>query len=479
MKNTSKFISLALALVLLISSAFTVLSTAAEGESEQVDILAQNVLYNDKVSVTYAVDVAVDDALSVKVSYYYESAPAVLYEAALLDTSNPQYLYTVTDDNGTPDDDTDDATVSYPTFATEGFAPHNFTDVIYAVAYVGDSVPENATYKRYSVAEYLYAQLYKNGFDGKTEADGDDYLRKVHYENMLAYSASAQTLFDKEETSIDAYTYVYFANGDGTVNGAACGLYENSAELTVSYTGANEAIKGWSVNDGKSYVVGKTDAKVTAEGEYMCLKALEKVPNIILNPNNAVGTTIDVVKDPAEGGTKENVMLIQDPGTSALDGTNWATVGMDVVDASSNVYVFESDVFIPAGQGNGQELISFSFMAADGSIVSRFFIGVNGDILRIKENNSSVSGNQIVATAQTKGDWFTFKIVLTNGATPTVAISIDGVAIEDTNGYLNSYYTANAGKDVANYFQIGFMNQLAVDAYFDNVSYTQGVAAAE
>ena len=78
---------------------------------------------------------------------------------------------------------------------------------------------------------------------------------------------------------------------------------------------------------------------------------------------------------------------------------------------------------------------------------------------------------------QTKGDWFTFKIVLTNGATPAVAISIDGVAIDDANGYLNSYYTANAGKEAADYFQIGFMNQLAVDAYFDNVSYTQGVAA--
>ncbi|MBO5316324.1 MAG: hypothetical protein J6B48_07850, partial [Clostridia bacterium] len=390
----------------------------------------------------------------------------------LLDTTVENNLYIV--DNG------DGTKTSYPTFATLGFAPQNFTDVVFAVAYKGDSVPADAQYKEYSVAEYLYSRLYKDDFINKTEADGVDYTRKLHYENTLAYGETAQMLLDKNETLITDYSYVYFPEKDGILDGITgntSGLYANGTAFTVSYVGENSAVKGWGVNGGKSYVVGTSNVPVTAEGVLMSFTALEKVPNIVLNPNNQVETTIDVVDDPAEGGTKENVMLIQDPGTSALESTNWATVGMDVVDASSNVYVFESDIFIPTAQGNGQELISFSFMAADGSIVSRFFIGVNGDILRIKENNSSVSGNQIVATAQTKGDWFTFKIVLTNGATPAVAMYIDGVAIDDANGYLNSYYTANAGKNVADYFQIGFMNQLAVDAYFDNVSYTQGVVA--
>lgn len=472
MKSTNKIISLCLSLVFIISFALCISVGAVEAEeSNKVEILAQNVVYNEKVSVAYAVDATIEEAVNgeVKVAYYLAADPSKVYEAELLDTTVENNLYIV--DNG------DGTKTSYPTFATLGFAPQNFTDVVFAVAYKGDSVPADAQYKEYSVAEYLYSRLYKDNFINKTEADGVDYTRKLHYENTLAYGETAQMLLDKNETLITDYSYVYFPEKDGTANGKATGLYEKDTDFAVTYTGTAN-VAGWNINDGESIVEG-TSATVTATGDVMSFMAVANTatPNIVMNPNSTTGTKIEWAEDPAEGGTRDDVIHVTDPGTASADSTNWATVGMDVVDASSNVYVFESDIFIPAAQGNGQELISFSFMAADGTIVSRFFIGVNGDILRIKENNSSVSGNQIVATAQTKGDWFTFKIVLTNGATPAVAISIDGVAIDDANGYLNSYYTANAGKEAADYFQIGFMNQLAVDAYFDNVSYTQGVAA--
>lgn len=470
MKNTVKFIYLCLSLVLIITSAVCITVSAAETTDGQVKILAQNVVYDEKVSVAYAVDATIEEAESgeVKVSYYLATNPAKVYEAELLDTTVETNLYIV--DNG------DGTKTSYPTFATLGFAPQNFTDVVFAVAYKGDTVPADAQYKEYSVAEYLYSRLYKDDFINKTESDGDNYTRKLHYENMLAYGETAQMLLNKNETLITDYSYVFFPEKDGTVDGKATGLYEKDTDFAVTYTGTAN-VAGWNINDGESIVEGKSTT-VTATGDVMSFMAVANTatPNIVMNPDSTVDTVIEWAEDPAEGGTRENVIYITDPGTASADSTNWATVGVDVVDESSNVYVFESDIYIPAAQGNGQELISFSFMAADGSIVSRFFIGVNGDILRIKENNSSASGNNLVATTQGKGDWFAFKIVLTNDSTPTVAMYIDGVAIEDANGHLNSYYTANAGKDIADYFQIGFMNQLAVDAYFNNVSFTQGVA---
>ena len=477
MKRTIKAITVALAVMLLACSVFAFGASAnTEEETNTVDILAQNLYYEDLVSVLYAVDVPLEDAENVTVQYYYASNPDVKYEAVLLDTTNPNYVCTVKLDDNTE--------VKYPCFRTAGFAAHNFTDVVYAVAYTGDVAPTNPVYKEYSVAEYLYSRLYKDDFINKTEADGDDYTRKMHYENLMAYGETAQMLFDKEETLITDYSFVYFPEKDGILNGITdktSGLYAKDTSFAVTYTGTAN-VAGWNVNGGDLIVEGK-DATVTATGDLMSFVAVASTatPNIVMNPDSSVDTTIEWAEDPA-GERTDNVIHVTDPGTASAsdtaNNTNWATVGMDVLDETSNVYVFESDIYVPAAQGNGQELVSFTFMAEDGSIVSRFFIGVSGDILRIKETNSSNgTTNNLVATTQGKGDWFTFKIVLTNGETPTVAMYIDGVAIEDADGYLNSYYTANAGKDIADYFQIGFMNYLAVDAYFDNVSFTQGVAA--
>ena len=243
MKRTSKFLFLCLSLTLIVGAALGISVSATETEGNgQIDILAQNVVYGEKVSVAYAVDASVEDAVAgkVKVSYYLATEPSVVYKAELRDTTVSTNLYTVTDDNGTPDDTTDDTTVSYPVFATLGFAPQDFTDVVFAVAYTGDSVPEGATYKEYSVAEYLYSKLYKDGFINKTETDigldGKDYKRKVHYENMMAYGASAQDLIDGEtETLITDYCYLYTEKDSAIkVNGVSSTLVAPGTEVTFS-----------------------------------------------------------------------------------------------------------------------------------------------------------------------------------------------------------------------------------------------------
>lgn len=469
MKRTIKAITVALAVMLLACSVFAFGASAnTEEETNTVDILAQNLYYEDLVSVLYAVDVPLEDAENVTVQYYYASNPDVKYEAVLLDTTNPNYVCTVKLDDNTE--------VKYPCFRTAGFAAHNFTDVVYAVAYTGDVAPTNPVYKEYSVAEYLYSRLYKDDFINKTEADGDDYTRKMHYENLMAYGETAQMLFDKEETLITDYSFVYFPEKDGILNGITgktSGLYAKDTSFAVTYTGTAN-VAGWNVNGGDLIVEGK-DATVTATGDLMSFVAVASTatPNIVMNPDSVVDTTIEWAEDPA-GERTDNVIHVTDPGTASEDGTNWATVGMEVLDASSNVYVFESDIYIPTTYTAGPQLISFTFMNSSEKPLSRFFIGASDTALNLRENNSSVSGNQTVSEVATTGTWFTLKIVLTNGDVPTTEVYINNVKVE--NDYLNGYYTANVG-DVADYFQIGFMNQRAIDAYFDNVSYTQGVAA--
>lgn len=236
MKRTIKAITVALAVMLLACSVFAFGASAnTEEESGAVKILAQNLYYDDLVSVLYAVDVPLENAENVTVQYYYASNPDVKHEAVLLDTTNPNYVCTKTLENGTE--------VKYPCFRTDGFAAHNFTDKVYAIAYIGDTAPANPVYKEYSVAEYLHSRLYKDDFINKTEADGDDYTRKMHYENLMAYGETAQMLFDKEETLITDYCYLWTTDKGIKINGAASALVAPNTTVTLAGADSYTATK--------------------------------------------------------------------------------------------------------------------------------------------------------------------------------------------------------------------------------------------
>ena len=252
MKNTFTKIALLVLSFALLACVFVGFVNAEEVSAEESKILAQNVIYNDNVSIVYAVDATVEDAVAgnVKVAYYWEGEETV-YDAVLLDTEVADNLYE-----------------GKPCFATTGVAPKALGKVAYATVYTGDAPAENAVWKSYSVAEYLYARLYENGFVNKTEADGKDYNRKLLYQNLLEYAANAQVIFNyNADELVTDYSYIYTTSDNITFDGEKTVF--GYGELQVNATVVGEGtIAGWTLTDVEGTETTLETVTLTAEGVY-------------------------------------------------------------------------------------------------------------------------------------------------------------------------------------------------------------------
>ena len=259
MKNTrfSKVILLILTFVMLVGS-ITLISVSAEGEASanEVEILAQNIVYGEKVSIAYAVNASIEDAVAgnVKLSYYWAGEPESVKNAYLLDTTDEDNLYQE----------------KYPVFVTEGVAAKELDKVAYAAAYTGDTAPESFTYT-YSAVQYLYAKLYRDNFINKTESDGKDYFRKTMYQSLLSYGAAAQNLLINYEaadadkvTLITDYSYAYTSVDGVALNGAKTALGEGELTIVATYSGANLA--GWTITYSDGTVDEVEVSEFTVDG---------------------------------------------------------------------------------------------------------------------------------------------------------------------------------------------------------------------
>ena len=236
----NKWLPIILALSVLVGLVAGVSVNAAE--SEEVEIIAQNIVYGDKVSIAYAVKAEVSDALSgnIGVSYYWAGETAEdAKDAFLLDTTVETNLY-----DG-----------KYPVFVTEGVPAKNLDSVAFAAVKIGDLT--SAYDHSYSAVQYLYTRLYRDGFANKTEADGLDYERKKLYNNLLAYGASAQSVLingktDAEKvTLVTDYSYAYTITEGVTLSGKSYVIGSDSVSVTAEYTGDRDVV-GWilTYNDG-------------------------------------------------------------------------------------------------------------------------------------------------------------------------------------------------------------------------------------
>lgn len=230
MKNTNftKIAVLVLSLALLMGAVVAVSASAAD----EPEIFAQNVIYGDKISIVYAVDTTLEaaNAGEVKVKYYWEDAPEALYDAVLLDTT-----------------DTKNLCEGKPTFATTGVAPKELGKVAYATVYTGNAPAADAEWKSYSVAEYLYDRLYKDGYVNYDEGDGVDYNRKNAYEALLDLGANLQLVLGYETNElVTEYTYAYTTNADVTINGKRAAF--DVASVNAVYNGSLAHV-GWTITD--------------------------------------------------------------------------------------------------------------------------------------------------------------------------------------------------------------------------------------
>lgn len=331
MKNT-RIVSFVLVLALLVS-VFSVLPVAAEeSNSTKVDIIAKNVAYGERVQIAYAVNVAVKDAANVTVEYYIEGAPETTYKAKLFDTSNSNNIYT--DDNG-----------DHPVFGTIGFHATNFTDVVYATAYTGDEAPADAEYTRYSVAEYFYTKLYRDGFISKTyneetgtTAEKLDSDRRNLYLSMMNYGRYAQEVLinnknegtENDVVLITDYCFLWSDTPGLTINGHVSGFYKPGTEVTFACNGAD----GYAFTDMNG-VTTEASATYTTEAG----KAYKVTATGVVKPDETIVTKYDsgkiqneyvktywVTTETIEGEKVETLTLV-DEGAWAT-GTNKTTIGM-------------------------------------------------------------------------------------------------------------------------------------------------------
>ena len=221
----------------------------ANAENTESGILAHNIVYGEKVSIAYAVDVALEDADTVKVAYYWEGDEANVKNATLLDTQVPENTATI-------------GGKTYPVFVTAGVPAKELGKVAYATVYTGDAPAEDAEWISYSAAEYLYVRLYIDSFIDKTEADGKDYNRKLLYQSLLEYGANAQVVFNHNTNKlVTDYDIAYTSDETTTLNGES---YAFGYDLTViaEYSGEGYVEK-WLIYD----VEGNESDSLVAEIE--------------------------------------------------------------------------------------------------------------------------------------------------------------------------------------------------------------------
>ena len=248
MKKT-RLTALILTFVLLFGC-FSILPTFAEEADGQVAIVAQNVVYGEKIQIAYAVDCSVEDAQAGNVKLAY-TVDGVTKLATLWKNGSETYE-------------------GKPIFVTTGFHANQFTKQVSAVAYTGEEAPAGATPKLYSVGQYFYSMLYKHNFINKTE--GKDGARKDLYLSAIEFGTNAQKVLDDATGAdlLNQYCFVWAAD-DVYINGDYAALVPAGTELTFAAEGATEyelTINGQITKlDGNTYTaVAGVKALVTGVG---------------------------------------------------------------------------------------------------------------------------------------------------------------------------------------------------------------------
>ena len=213
MKN--RIISLILALA-LIASVIPAIVVSADDAATKPEIISNNIEYNDKFSLMYAVDAATVAEGPVTLNIYTTATadgdPIASYTAAAPQTEK-----------------IDGADKSVYVFTSAGIAAKDLGDFFYAQAV--DAKGNKSDVVSYSVVEYLLERLWGGYELTATQID--------LYNTALAFGAAAQKQFAAED-AVKIGDYSYLRVVDGTVNGAEKGMFVNGTAVTLS---ANA--KGW------------------------------------------------------------------------------------------------------------------------------------------------------------------------------------------------------------------------------------------
>lgn len=251
MKKTkiTKLALLVISAMLLFAAAIGIAASAEEAVSPVV--YSQNVEYGGNYSLMYAIT-----AESVKGE---ELTLAVYDNAECSGTAKWSKTVAATEAN----QETVRGKACY-VFTTMGVAAKDM-DVQY---YVKVTSGEGETVKRYSVAEYFFERLYKNGVAFGTSAA--DVARAKLYNSALSYAADAQDVLynynvnesgelitsDDRTSFVTDMKYVYVADDKATIDGTySSGIVLQGTELTLT---TENTVKGWNIYDLTTGLLIKT-----------------------------------------------------------------------------------------------------------------------------------------------------------------------------------------------------------------------------
>ena len=289
----------------LLFGCFSILPVFAEEAAAdgQVTIVAQNVVYSEKIQIAFAVDYATATAAQdVKVAYTVDG-----------ETKLATY-WGVKNIKGT----------DYPVFVTEGFHANEFTKQVSAVAYTGAEAPANATPKLYCVGQYFYSMLYKHNYINATTEE--DKARKDLYESAIAFGSNAQRVLDGATGNalLNQYCFVWAAD-DVYINGDYAALVPAGTELTLVREGATKY--QITINGAISDLEGNT---YTAEAGVQAL---------ITGVGGGVTDTIDIMT--YDNGASSNYVSSKDGDGNAVTGeyASGTTLTMGTTTSGDNTYL--------------------------------------------------------------------------------------------------------------------------------------------
>ena len=344
MNKLTKILVPVLALALLLGAMVGI--TASANENTTPEIASKNVAYSSQLYLYYAVPVIDDNADDVN-----DAVVLNVYS----DAECSELLYTVNGNVETIEALGGD----YYVFITSGVAAKELNTCEYVQAVNTETGAKSAVVE-YSVEKYLYERLYDMGYALMTEEDGEDFIRRTLYYDLLKYGNTAQQLFAPDAADkIADDNYVKIV--DAVAKGGKIAVGES---IALNYTGSSTCY-GWNFDTFNAYG-DLISSKKVGDGSTLKIEGCTIATPILENDYNAITfdtlpstsvftgpATSDVV---VTSGISDGKYLVEDKGTAA---------GVSLIakptytEADADVAIYQSTVNISHIAGSDGTSIEF------------------------------------------------------------------------------------------------------------------------
>ena len=431
MKKITKFLVVALTVALLIGAVVGVSSSAADTESEKW-VISYNVSYDENIHLFFAVDASLVADSSLLTANVY-AADGTELAADIKTAEKNDDLYGVLKDE---DPDNDGEAVAAYVVRTPGIAAKDMADELTVKVYYDGDEQESFTY---SVAEYFYQRLYKDGVIEATE--GKALSQKKLYEASIRYGAAAQKVLTNDTVLVDELVYIAGAGVDSIWNSAEYLTLDNGIYNVKSYVD-DEIVE--SVVAGGTYIVDNS-AIITA-ASFEMYGTPENAATVNVSETIDYGFATSVATKPLDvaGGAISAVHYRQNSASATLSvtaqnneegsdyisinksttgsgGQTWMNIVIDnTKTADLSTIVFEARMRLNISTiGSGYRIRTYT-AKADGSsrtttdggqeVGGSGIVFSTANLGTIKKYSGSISGS----TGLTSNTWFTMRIEISD-----------------------------------------------------------------